>query len=644
MSDSPSRAVMRFGTDEVPPETRLLTAGPLSVELDGGNLRYVRIGGREAIRAISYVVRDRFWGTYAPVLTDLEVREDADGFRVSYAATCSGTNESFSYSAVIEGRADGRLTFSATGAGDTDFLTNRTGFVVLHGVDGIAGEAVTVEHVDGKTAETTFPRVIDPAQPIMNIRALTHTVATGLRCRCEMTGDTFEMEDQRNWTDASYKTYVRPLGLPHPYTLPAGEAFDQAVALSFEGTLPTAATAGGAEVSVAVGTTAGSLPEIGLWTEPHLLGTALDAGLDGLSAPFVSLWLDLTTDDAADAMAGLGRVAAALDARAALEVVVPDDTVEASLTALAEAARTAGVSVSELAVGLASDMGFIMPGTEFPDTDAFEALYQTTHDAFPDARVGGGNFVYFTELNRKSIPSGEVDYLVHGTTALVHAADDRSVTETLECLPSVIASVRDRYGTKPYRISPAGIGSRTSPFGNAPPANPDAERMTMTREDPRQRGLLGAAWHLGFAARAAEGSVDSLCLGAPTGPFGLIHTAASHAQPWYDDHPGGLFPVWHVMRALLPASGAARRAAVSTVPRDVQALAHDGPDGPVLWLANLCGDARSVTVTGFDVTAADVIDETTFAALAQDRTGLTATRRPSGQTVTLAPYATVRLT
>ena len=37
-----------------------------------------------------------------------------------------------------------------------------------------------------------------------------------------MEGDTFEMEDQRNWTDASYKTYVRPLALPWPYTLAGG--------------------------------------------------------------------------------------------------------------------------------------------------------------------------------------------------------------------------------------------------------------------------------------------------------------------------------------------------------------------------------------------------------------------------------------
>src|SRR5699024_4989680 len=45
-------------------------------------------------------------------------------------------------------------------------------------------------------------------------------------------GDTFEMEDQRNWTDASFKTYSRPLSLPFPYTVEAGAAVRQAVTIT----------------------------------------------------------------------------------------------------------------------------------------------------------------------------------------------------------------------------------------------------------------------------------------------------------------------------------------------------------------------------------------------------------------------------
>ena len=44
-----------------------------------------------------------------------------------------------------------------------------------------------------------------------------------------MEGDAFEMEDQRNWTDASYKTYVARSPCPGPTPCRKGEALDQAV-------------------------------------------------------------------------------------------------------------------------------------------------------------------------------------------------------------------------------------------------------------------------------------------------------------------------------------------------------------------------------------------------------------------------------
>ena len=62
----------------------------------------------------------------------------------------------------------------------------------------------------------------------MDIRALTHEPLPGVRVACRMEGDAFEMEDQRNWLDASYKTYVRPLALPWPYTIGKGEQLEPA--------------------------------------------------------------------------------------------------------------------------------------------------------------------------------------------------------------------------------------------------------------------------------------------------------------------------------------------------------------------------------------------------------------------------------
>ena len=52
---APSAALRLYGT-EVPVEApRLLVAGPLSAELEDGNLRYIRFQGREMIRAVSYI-------------------------------------------------------------------------------------------------------------------------------------------------------------------------------------------------------------------------------------------------------------------------------------------------------------------------------------------------------------------------------------------------------------------------------------------------------------------------------------------------------------------------------------------------------------------------------------------------------------
>ena len=45
MGSAPSQAVMLFGTEEPAAPVRRLAAGPLTVELEAGNLRHVMIGG-----------------------------------------------------------------------------------------------------------------------------------------------------------------------------------------------------------------------------------------------------------------------------------------------------------------------------------------------------------------------------------------------------------------------------------------------------------------------------------------------------------------------------------------------------------------------------------------------------------------------
>ena len=149
-------------------------------------------------------------------------------------------------------------------------------------------------------------------------------------------------------------------------------------------------------------------------------------------------------------------------------------------------------------------MGHCIPGPVFNDMSPYDTLYAAAREAFPGSVIGGGNFMYFTELNRKPPPAEGLDFVIHPTCAIVHAADDRSVTETVETLPCIIRSVRTLFDGRPYCLGPIAIGARTSPFGGPPAPNPHSGRVAMCRNDPRQRGLLGAAWHLGIAARAGD--------------------------------------------------------------------------------------------------------------------------------------------
>ena len=444
---APSRAIKLFGTEEPVGETTALSAGALEATLDSGNLRYIRIGGKEAIRAIAYLVRNKNWGTYNPEISNLMIDQNASGFTVTYDALCKDEVQSLRYSARIEGRSDGSLTFSAEGEPLTDFVTNRTGFVVLHPLAGVVGEPLTVEHVDGRIVESKFPELVDPDCPFRDIRALTHEILPGLRVTCRMEGDTFEMEDHRNWMDASYKTYVRPLALPWPYTLNKGEKISQSVTLKLEGSVPKeAGKAGAAQIEVSVGAPTGKeLPLIGLAVPADGIAEAIaNADLIKKAAPsFLVCNFDPRKGHDKETMRKFAELGAKVGAELVLEAIVPCldasgkpsaevSIMQRDMAAIGEAASAGGAKFARVAVSPAADLGSTLPGSIFPPAPGWAEINAAARKAFRGVPVGGGMFSYFTELNRKRPPAGLLDFIVHTGLPIVHAGDDVSMTETLE--------------------------------------------------------------------------------------------------------------------------------------------------------------------------------------------------------------------
>ncbi|MFC6446675.1 D-apionate lactonase [Shinella zoogloeoides] len=587
MSGDPFRLC---GTVEREPESRLLSAGDLSVTLQDGNLRGLRFRGHEVLRAVAFLVRDRDWGTCGAVVADLAAKAEGEGFSVTYKARFtapSGANLDCAIAIAGTGRA---VTFTADCVSDADFETARAGFVVLHPVVGVAGEPVEVRHGDGSVEEARWPDRIEPWQPFKDIAAITHRVAAGIVAATELTGDVFEMEDQRNWTDGSYKTYVRPLALPWPYLVPKGAPFRQQVAVEIRAEDGAAPAAGAADaVTLSLAPTARAFPEIGVGLRPECREEEL-AALDALSATgarHLIAHFDPDAGHGVTALEGYARIARACGLKVTLEFAVPcKRPLDVEMADAAAGVAEAGLPLDTLFVCPSVDRQSTPPGSRWPDCPPLEDVYAAARAAFPGIRLGGGMMSYFTELNRKRVPAGPLDYIGHCTNPIVHAADDLSVMQTFEALRSVVRSARALYGEKPYRIGPSTIAMRQNPYGSATKDNPAGGRIPMANVDPRHNGQFAAAWTLAYAATIAGAGLEVLTLSTLAGPFGLV---AGEGEPMA---AGTLRPLAHVLARLSALSGEAAVGVETSRPDAIVGLAAKDR----LLLANITPEAQAVVL------------------------------------------------
>ncbi|BCG96627.1 D-apionate lactonase [Mesorhizobium sp. 131-2-1] len=625
-------AFQLYGTHAVEAAPVRLSAGALSADFVNGNLRTIRHGGTEVLRAIAYIVRDRDWGTYEPELTDLAIDQRADAFSVSYAAHCTGPDGSrLGFRATIKGSADGELVFDVNALPESDFETNRCGFCILHPIAGLAGSPVTVEHTDGSVVDTKLPLLIDPWQPFNDIRAITHQVRPGVTAECRMEGDIFEMEDQRNWSDASYKTYVRPLALPWPYKLPAGETNRQTITLRITGDGKAPAVATTCEpVRVALGEPGAALPEIGVVIYPENVEATLAILplLTVLEPRQLLFHYDPTRGHGFEALRAFARLAQAYKSGTTLECVVAcDGDLDAELSGVAGMVRRAGLRLDAIAVSPSVDRQSTPPGSAWPPCPPLEDVYAAARRAFPDIRLGGGMFSYFTELNRKRVPAGQFDFITHCTCPIVHAADDLSIMQSLEALPFITQSARAIFGDKPYRIGPSTIAMRQNPYGGATKDNPDGQRIAMANRDPRHTGQFAAAWAIGYAARVASAGLEMLTPSSFVGPFGLL---ASLGEPVKD---GARRPLFHAVKMLCDLVGHQHVPTAVSDDTRVAALAGRSSMGEtIVCLANLTAGEVQVDISGLGK-ASLIMRDGSERAISLD----------AGSRLAMPPYAIARI-
>lgn len=561
----------------------VLRAGPLSLHFCNGELRYLRLGEQEVLRRVYVAVRDEQWSTIPLCISNAELQMSDEAFQISFTATHQHDEIDFRWHGTITGDAVGTITFTMDGTAHSDFLRNRIGLCVLHSL-ACAGQLCRIERADGTIVNGVFPQSIAPHQPFKNIRAITHEILPGVTAEVRLTGDVFEMEDQRNWTDGSFKTYSTPLELPFPVAVKTGDRVRQSFTLSLQGQ-PAVVLAADETPTIEISfakTAALPLPQLGLGIASHgqPLSTQEISRLRLLKLSHLRADIELQTSHWREMLAQAAHEARALDAKLELALFLSDNAAE-ELQAVRAKVET-----------LAAPMGrwLIFHRAEKVTSEKWLALARAILGA--SAPIGAGTNQYFAELNRQPPADYRADVVCYSLNPQVHATDEDTLRESLAAQSATVVRARQFLGKLPLAITPVTLRPRFNPHALEQTTEAGALPAAV---DVRQPSLFAAAWTLGSLKYLAESGVASATYYETTGWRGVMETEWGTAEPeLFPATSGSVFPLWQVLADVGEFVGGEVLRTTSSAPLKVLSLALRRAEAMRLVLANLSGEVQSV--------------------------------------------------
>jgi hypothetical protein len=643
-----------YGVDRPPEETRELHAGPVTVLLDGIDLRYVRLGSLETVRRISVAVRDQNWNTIPGQHRITRVEQQADSFLVEFAVEHKAHDIDFAWQGRITGSPDGRIRYEMDGEAKSHFRYNRIGLCILHPFKECAGRPYVARTPQGEV-RGTLPREIGPQRfeqgvyvPLFpSFSHLAVDLEGGAQANMTFEGDLFEMEDQRNWTDASFKTYSTPLALGFPHEAPVGKRIAQSFSIEITG-IP-ASQAGGTQVPcLTLGqSTFRHLPALGFsLNSDDMALTELEIERLRLLRPdHLRVDLHLNRDYAPRLDAAIAACQA-LDCALEVALFISEEMTDA----LADLASQLRKRVRVARFLVLREGSKTATATETTDPGLVALARRYLQACAPQALFAGGTDMYFCELNRTRPQAGAMDAVSYTIIPQVHAFDERSLVETLEAQAETVRSAQAFANGRPVIVSPITLKRRYNPNATtaeaekAPDELPDAV-------DPRQLSLLGAGWTAGSIKYLAESGASSLTYYEATGWRGLMERAAGSPLPErFPSVPGMVFPLYHVFADIAEWKDGTLIACTSNLPLNVTGLAIERGGSLHLLVVNLTASEQRVEVGPLAVSqvALRTLDSASAQQAMQEAEQFRQRRQYQeleGDTLVLilAPYATARV-
>lgn len=643
---------MWYGRNEPPPEVLKLKAGHLDVEFEGGSLCNIRLGEHEIIRRIYSAVRDVNWNTIPPRMSSMSVQSGPDSFTIQFDVSHHVEALEFHWHALLEGTPDGTIRYVMDGAAATDFRYCRIGFCVLHPVAGTAGSRYRATTPGGEITGT-LPKLVEPQRvengfetPIFpSFSSLTIDMPGGVQVTADFEGDLFEMEDQRNWTDGSFKTYCTPIALGYPHSARAGQPFHQEVTIRAQG--PAAAEGGVSQDIQPLRLVFGDAPGQRL---PHIgFGLPDDGGemsareserIRQLQPDHLRVEIDLCNATWPASLDRAVRAAHQLDTTLELVLFLPDDP-EPALEALAQELVDAPVARIIVFNEMEAPLGTTSPRW-------LHLARQHLGAALPGVPFVGGTNGNFAELNRQPPDSSAMDGVAYTINPQVHLPDERTLVEALEAQYDTVITAHSFSDGLPISISAVTLKPPFNQAATEEEATPDPDELPPS-VDPRQMSLFSAAWTVGSLRSLGLAGADSITYYETTGWRGLMEAETGSRLPAkFNSFPGMLFPVYWVFAFLAELKGASMLSLTSSPPLLVEALALVKDQRLYLAIANVQPTPQEVVISPLPDGGGVVrrLNEDTFMLAAQDAGGfLKQAAEPctvsAGQvTLNLRPYET----
>ncbi len=516
-----------------------LRAGELTLSYDRGFLRYIRCGHYEILRMIYFALRDHNWDTM-PGLVSNEILNISDrSFHITYDWESIAEEFPFRWKVNIRGETDSSIFFEIEGSPQKDVRKNRTGFCILHSIEENAGKPCTILSPTGIEEILRFPDLISPHQPFLNIRSMKWPLSDWGEAVLEFEGDIFETEDQRNWTDDSYKTYCTPLSRPFPALLKEGEVVKQKVILSLDWhTRPDTSFDSTCR----------------LWPSSPLhkprMGLAARSDHQALSPHELRLIkrvkpdhyrveIDLTHDRWRNHWQTHGEEVDFLDTDLELVLIFDDQY------------RTQVASIIELIAKLP------------PQRKIYLHIYHQDHKTTPshlidhtasllrsahrNLLIGAGTLAYFTELNREHVAADPIDFVNYSVNPQVHAFDNPSLVENAIAQGYTVESAHAIYPSKEVFVSPITLKPRFNP--NATSADePLAMDELPTQVDPRQCTPFAALWLVSSIIALSKSKADLVTYFETTGWTGICQGDQSPSSNAFPAKAGDIFPIFHILQ------------------------------------------------------------------------------------------------